>query len=214
MAEHIDVDVDLDDDTDESSDTDERDTTSNDDGAGDEGSDDDVETWDAERGKRELSKRNKEAQRLRERLRALESKTAEERAELEELRNAKLSEQEKLERRAEAGEQTASELKAQLEEAKLRNKLGLPEPDEDSDEDPFEDIPIKGETYEERLTSALRFAEKYGIGKFAKTEDEAPKRQPKTPPVEKLRRQSGEDDSETDPGKLAARVRDPHRLGL
>ena len=192
-----------------SQDIDERDTSSTDDEAG-ESSDDDVETWDAERGKRELTKRNKAAQRLRERLRAQEKLTAEERAELEELRSAKLSEQERLEARAKKGEQSASELAAEIEQLRLRSKLGLPEPDEDSDdEDPFEDIPIKGDTYAERLASALKFAEKYGIGRFAKAaEDEAPKRQPRTPTADKLRRPSGEDDSETDPIKLASRVRD------
>lgn len=194
-------------------DVDEPDTdTSDDDEGGDEGSDD-VESWDAKRGKAELSKRNKENQRLRERLRAQEKLTAEERAELEELRSAKMSEQEKLEARATKGEQTAAELRAQNEELRLRAKLGLPEPDDEDGDDPFLDIPLKGETFEERQASALRFAEKYGIGKFAKTEDEAPKRQPKTPPVDKLRRPSGEDDSETDPAKLAERV-SRNKIGL
>ena len=197
-------------------DTDDDDTdTSNDDEGGDEASsDDEVDAWDAKRGKAELSKRNKENQKLRERLRAQETLTAKERQELKELRDAKLSEQERLEQRAEAGEQTAAELKAQLEEARLRSKLGLPEPDEDSDdEDPFADIPMKGDTYEERLANAVRFAEKYGIGRFAKTE-ERPTRSTKTPPPKDLKGQHrNDDDAEDDPARLADRV-GRNKLGL
>lgn len=182
---------------------------------------DDEDDLDAPMDKRSARKLRREAQNLRRKLKEAESMTKEEREELEKLRDEKRTEKEKLEARAKRGEESAGELRQQLEETKLRLALGLPEPDEDDeseDDDPFEDIPLKGKTYEERLANAKKFAQKYGLGRYKKAadEDEAPsRRQRKTPDSTKLRGQRpGDDDPEDDPVALANRVLRKQSFGL
>lgn len=185
-------------------------TEDKDDDPGDSDDDgDDGEPWDEERARKAIAKRNRENKALREKL-ANNGLTKAEREELEKLRDEKRTEKEKLEHRANSSEKTVSQLQRELEETKIRLAIGIPLPDDDSDdEDPFGDIPLKGDTPEERLASAKKFAEKYGIGHYAKKDDPpADPKQRKTPPATKLKGSRGvEDDDEDDPMKLAAKVK-------
>ena len=180
---------------------------------------DDEGDLDAPMDKRSARKLRREAQNLRRKLKEAEGLSKTEREELEKLRDEKRTDKEKLEARAKRGEESADELRKQLEETKLRLALGLPEPDEDDeDDDAFEDIPLKGKTYEERLANAKKFAQKYGLGRFKKASDDdetSTKRTRKTPSSDKLRSQRPvDDDAEDDPVKLADRVVRKQTFGL